>query len=87
MAHDKIKCSECEYCKGYRKRGNERELFYCEHPDGEYIYDYFRKNRLQKDLRFLNFGKRNSREVTIKTSPAWCPKKRKTMDERCMRNE
>lgn len=72
-----IKCSECEYCRSLRPYGNRRSTFSCGHPDQNYINDYFKEHRLQKMPGFLDYGKAWSDEVPIKTSPAWCPKKRK----------
>ncbi|HIW80276.1 MAG TPA: hypothetical protein H9742_01925 [Candidatus Acetatifactor stercoripullorum] len=72
---DKIRCADCEYCKEFRKTGNIRSDFTCEHPDKEYIRKYFKEHKIQKMEGFLGFGTRYSREVPIKTSPAWCPKK------------
>lgn len=55
---------------------NTRASFSCEHPDHGYILDYFKKRRIQKMPGFLGYGKPFSGEVPIKTSPAWCPKKK-----------
>lgn len=74
---EKIKCSECEFCRSLRPRNNSRAEFSCNHPDQSYILDYFHEHRIVKHPGFLNFGKPWSDEVPIKTSPAWCPKKRK----------
>ena len=73
---EKIKCSECEFCNFIRPYRNSRAEFRCEHPDQNYITDYFQKRRMSKAPGFLDFGKPWSDEVPIKTSPAWCPKKR-----------
>ncbi|WP_300823032.1 hypothetical protein [uncultured Acetatifactor sp.] len=74
---DKIRCKDCEYCKDFRKVGNTRASFSCEHPNQKYILNYFNEHRIQKMPGFLGYGKPYSREVPIKTSPAWCPKKKK----------
>lgn len=71
-----IKCSECQHCDGYRRPGNTRTSFTCEHPDREYIQSYFVKNRITKMLGFIGFGEAYSDIVPIKSSPAWCPKKK-----------
>ncbi len=73
---DKIRCADCEHCKGFRKASNTRSSFSCEHPDQKYILDYFKDHRIQKMPSFLGYGKLFSSEVPIKTSPAWCPKKK-----------
>ena len=75
--NEKIKCSECEFCNSYRPYGNSRSSFRCQHPDQHYIIDYFQEHRMLKDPGFLNYGKPWSDKVPLKTSPAWCPKKRK----------
>ena len=74
---DKIRCADCEHCKSFRKVGNTRASFSCEHPDQKHISDYFKEHRIQKMPGFIEYGKPYSREVPIKTSPAWCPKKKK----------
>lgn len=72
---DKIKCTECKHCKDYRPYGNTRGSFSCEHPNHNYILDYFEKHRIQKMPGFIAFGKPLADKPSIKTSPAWCPKK------------
>lgn len=74
---EKIKCAGCEYCEEFRPLGNTRSEFTCQHPDRAYIEEYFKTHGIQKMPRFLGFGERYSSEVPIKTSPAWCPKKKK----------
>lgn len=75
MPKEIIRCSECTYCKEFRKYGNTRSNFFCEHPDQNYIYDYFEENRMVKMPGFLGFGEKWSHDVPLKTSPRWCPKK------------
>ena len=55
---------------------NTRSSFSCEHPDQKYIRDYFSAHKIKKMPGFIAFGKPFSSEVPIKTSPAWCPKKK-----------
>ena len=81
MADKKIKCSECGECKGIRKMGNTRTGFRCEHPDQRYIYDYFREHGMLKMPGFLGYSKPFSDEVPVKTSPAWCPRKKENTAE------
>ncbi|NSJ50018.1 hypothetical protein G5B36_15100 [Enterocloster aldensis] len=71
---EKIRCSECEHCKEYRRLGNSRSKYSCGHRDQIYILDYFQDHKIQKMTGFLSFGKPG--EVPVKTSPAWCPRKR-----------
>ena len=73
---DKIRCADCGHCKGFRKMSNTRSSFSCEHPDQRYILDYFKDHKIHKMPGFLGYGKLFSSEVPIKTSPAWCPKKK-----------
>lgn len=74
--NQQIKCSSCEYCDGYRRAGNTRTSFSCQHPDQRYIYDYFIQKGIRKMLGFLGFGAVYSDTVPLKTSPTWCPKKK-----------
>ena len=71
-----IKCSDCEYCKGYRRIVNTRTGFTCNHPEQRYILDYFMQKGLRKMPGFLGFSVVHSETVPLKTSPAWCPKKK-----------
>ncbi len=70
-----VRCKDCEYCEEFRKAGNTRSEFRCNHPDQRYIATYFKEKRISKMPGFLGFGKSHSSEVSVKTSPAWCPKK------------
>ena len=74
---EKMKCSECEFCRSIRPRNNSRSEFTCNHPDQSFIRDYFHEHRMSKAPGFLDYGKAWSDEVPLKTSPACCPKKRK----------
>lgn len=77
MAKEIMRCSECGHCTEFRPVGNTRSKFTCEHPDGNYIHQYFVIHRIKKMERFLDYGERYSHEVPLKTSPAWCPRKAK----------
>lgn len=70
------KCSECEHCKEFRKSGNTRSGFHCEHPDKKYIWDYYKEHNINRMVGFIGFGAKYSNDVPLKTSPAWCPLKR-----------
>lgn len=74
-----IKCRECEYCHKYKKTGNTRYEFSCDHPDKKYINNYFFEHRMLKTPGFLGFDKLSI--APIKTSPAWCPLKKENKDE------
>lgn len=45
-------------------------------PDVEYIRKYYKEHKIKKMEGFIGFGKPFSEAVPIKTSPAWCPKKK-----------
>ncbi len=68
------KCIDCEYAKSRQKFTNIRIEFRCDHPDRDYINDYFRKNRIRKMEGFLGYSKAG--EFPIKTAPKWCPLKK-----------
>lgn len=76
MKREIIRCSECVYCEKYRKFGNTRTEFSCGHPDREYIREYYEKHHIFRLWGFIGHGKPYSEEVPLKTSPAWCPKKK-----------
>lgn len=71
-----IRCSLCEHCKGNRRNLNTRIEYWCEHADKEHIRDYYTEYGITKAIGFIGFGKPYSREVPIKYSPAWCPRKK-----------
>lgn len=74
---NQIRCADCSYCNEFRKIGNNRSEFRCKHPEQDYIIDYFLKHRMSKSPGFLGFGKAWSHSVPVKTSPAWCPLKKR----------
>ncbi|MDD3040531.1 hypothetical protein [Bacteroides sp.] len=74
---EKPKCTECEHCKDHAPSINTRGAFSYEHPNQRYIIDYFAEHKIQKMPGFINFGKPYETKPSIKTSPAWCPKKAK----------
>ena len=80
MAKNNVRCAECEYCKEFRRVGNCRSEFTCTHPDYDYILNYFRKHNIRKMQGFLGFGNRWTNDVPLKTSPAWCPKRRNKIE-------
>ncbi|MBP3342292.1 MAG: hypothetical protein J6K99_07180 [Peptococcaceae bacterium] len=75
MADKTIRCVDCEYCRDFRPLGNTRGSFYCKHENQKYIYDFCKWHGFQKQPGFIGFGKSFENKPTIKTSPAWCPKK------------
>ncbi len=76
MKKEKVKCSECEFCEEFRSYRRDTSDFRCKHPDQDYIYRYFMERRMVKSHGYLGTGKRYSHEVPVKTSPAWCPRKK-----------
>ena len=75
---EKIKCSECEFCRSLRPRNNSRAEFSCKHPNQGYIRDYFREHKMLKAPGFLNFGKPWSDEVRSRPLPHGARKSAKT---------
>ena len=72
---EKIKCVDCGYCRGTKGKYAERKGFRCEHPNQSYILEYFKEKNILKMAGFIGFGKCYADKPTIKTAPAWCPKK------------
>lgn len=75
MDNKTIRCSECEYCEKRIKGYATRKQFYCKHENQQYIYDYFESHNISKEPGFIAFSTVYGCKPTIKTSPAWCPKK------------
>ena len=67
-------CVNCSYCNRFQMIGNRTAEFSCSHPDEKYITQYFQEHNLVKMPGFLGHG---YDEVPIKTSPRWCPLRRK----------
>ena len=67
-------CKECSYKREFRRVGNRTVSVTCEHPNKEYIRNYFKQNDIHKMEGFLGFidSKGN---FPIKKSPKWCPLK------------
>ena len=73
---DKIKCSECEHCKLYHSRYGNRQRCFCEHPDQEYIIQYFSDRDIRSMPGFIGYTGWNDSIVPCKYSPRWCPIKK-----------
>lgn len=71
-----IKCSLCEHCKGNKRNMNTRMEYWCKRADTEHISNYYKEHKITKAIGFIGFGKPYSRELPIKSSPAWCPRKK-----------
>lgn len=65
------KCQGCMHCKSVQKYGNKNALLFCNHPNQEFIQDYFKENKLKKMAGFLGFWSYST--FPIKKSPKWCP--------------
>ena len=76
MGKEVIRCSLCEHCKGNRRNLNTRIEYLFEHADEEHIRNYYTEHGITKAIGFIGFGKPYGREVPIKSSPAWCPRKK-----------
>lgn len=70
----KCECDTCNYCS-YTLH-SVRKGFFCNHPEQDYILNYFREKSIQKMPAFIGFGERFSDVPGNKTTPKWCPKKR-----------
>lgn len=71
---DKIKCSECDYCKFYPSRYGKS--CFCKHPDQEYITQYFYDCDLLLTPGFIGYTGWNPSIVPCKHTPRWCPRKK-----------
>lgn len=67
------KCSECEYHEETR-RASGRFVHFCRHPEaGERVPEYQPGHD-----GAICFGRGGTGEMIVKTSPRWCPKKKRT---------
>lgn len=64
------RCQTCPYVSAYRKQGNSRTEYSCNHPDQEYIMEYFKKHKMVKMPGFLGFG---HGKLPLKRTVKWCP--------------
>ena len=64
-----MKCKDCSYKKLEKGNGSPNR-YYCEHPIA-----YERAVGIGSPAREVCRTKRGCTEVTIKTSPKWCPLK------------
>lgn len=65
-----MKCKDCEY-KSFLERKCGPNRYYCDHPEAQ--FGIIRNALICKT-------ERHSEELTIKTSPKWCPLRRKEKD-------
>lgn len=68
----KIKCIECECCHFQGRKGSPSR-YYCLHP---VVVEGVGSVMICR-------CERGSNEITIKSSPAWCPKKIKSSNQKC----
>lgn len=78
-----MKCKDCKYLDSTMpQNGGTRCRFWCEHKNKQYMYDYCREHNIHKMPGFVCYGGGlYGVEPTIKTSPAWCPLKKKNNKE------
>ena len=75
-----MNCADCKYAEiGYRSSALGRAPVYCQHQNQEYIIEYCHNNRVGKMPGFICYTKRGTNELTIKTSPRWCPLKKEEL--------
>lgn len=74
-----MKCKDCKNLVMCPPQNNgTRCTFKCGHKNQKHIYDYFIEHRIHKLPAFLCYGGGLYGGIpTIKTSPAWCPLKKK----------
>lgn len=73
-----MKCKSCEHCSckpPHIYSGGLKSRFYCNHPEQQHIHDYEKEHKILKEHSFISFGIGQSPD--IKTSPRWCPLKKK----------
>lgn len=71
---NKCNCNGCEFLRKYRRLGNSRCEYYCEHENQKHIRDYYAEKGILSMPGFIGFGKG---EIQRKTTPGWCPKEAK----------
>lgn len=65
-----MKCKDCEY-KSFLERKCGPNRYYCKHPEARFARSECEPTPL------ICKTERHSEELTIKTSPRWCPLRRK----------
>lgn len=70
-----IRCEECNY-KAFREDKAGVNRWYCKNPAAE-----FARSECEPTPMICR-TKRHSKELTIKTSPKWCPFRRKAMNNK-----
>lgn len=76
-------CKDCEYKRFYDGQITlaRRARVLCKHPDQDYIEKYCKENRIGKMPGFICYTIIDTLELPIKSSPRWCPLKRKDKEE------
>ena len=64
-----IKCKDCGY-KTYLERNGNPNRYHCEHPEARYARSECEPTPM------ICRTKRYSKELTIATSPKWCPRRK-----------
>ena len=71
FTHEKIK-----EVKLYHSRYGNRQRCFCEHPDQEYIIQYFSDRDIRSMPGFIGYTGWNDSIVPCKYTPRWCPIKK-----------
>ena len=66
-----MKCSECNHCKFAEDKGGVNR-YYCTHKKAA--------ASVNASARLITSTKRHDTELTVKTSPRWCPLKEEVDD-------
>lgn len=72
-------CKNCKYkeIQGQYIRAGKSLHVFCTHPDQNYIETYCNEHHMCKMPGFICLTIKGTTELTAKTSPRWCPLKRK----------
>lgn len=65
------KCINCKYCRSYLH--SVRKSFICNHPNYEYIHEYYREHKIKSMPGFIGFGDKFADVPKRKLTPKWCP--------------
>lgn len=68
-----MNCKNCNFVSAYNSAKDDKTYFYCINPNQSYIYDYFKEHKLKKTVGLIETSKPNITNLTIKSSPKWCP--------------
>lgn len=69
------KCNCCKHLKVLNRGFNTRGDCYCEHPNQEYIKEFYKKHKIYRSHGFICYTVKYENTPKMKTSPKWCPKR------------